>query len=301
MPRGCRPANVPVMARVFLAGATGALGRRLVPLLLANGHHVIGLARSTASAERIRELGAEAAPGDALDADSLRAAVMAARPDVVMHQLTDLASRDLAANSAIRVVGTRNLVDAALAADVRRFVVQSIAFAYEPGDVPAREDIPIDFDAPEPRQTTVRGIAELEAQAARVDSHVVLRYGTFYGPGTWYSPTGLMADAARAGQLPANRDVTSFVHIDDAATAALLSLDWENGPVNVCDDEPAPATEWVPEFCALVDAEPPTPSDQRTPFARGADNAHAHALGWRPVYPSWRTTFREARSPSHRM
>ncbi|WP_211769945.1 NAD-dependent epimerase/dehydratase family protein [Kutzneria sp. CA-103260] len=289
------------MARVFLAGATGALGRRLVPLLLAHGHHVTGLARSTASADRIRELGAEPAAGDALDADSLRAAVAAARPDVVMHQLTDLASRDLAANSAIRVVGTRNLVEAALAADVRRFVVQSIAFAYEPGTAPASEDTPLDFTAPEPRQTTVRGIAELETQAARVESHVVLRYGTFYGPGTWYSPTGLMAEAARAGQLPANRDVTSFVHIDDAATAALRSLDWETGPVNICDDEPAPATEWVPEFCALVDAEPPAPSDQRTPFARGADNAHARGIGWRPAHPSWRISFRESRSAAHRM
>jgi len=292
MPGRRRPANVPVMARVLLAGATGALGRRLVPLLLAHGHHVTGLARSTASADRIRELGAEPVAGDALDADGVRAAVLAARPDVVMHQLTDLASRDLAANSAIRVVGTRNLVEAILAADVRRFVVQSIAFAYEPGDAPAREDTPLDVDAPEPRRTTVRGVAELEAQAGRVDSHVVLRYGTFYGPGTWYSPTALMAEAARAGQLPANRDVTSFVHIDDAASAALQSLDWDNGPVNVCDDEPATAAEWVPEFCALVGAEPPAPSNQRTPFARGADNAHARGLGWTPAHPSWRTGFK---------
>ncbi|GAA3437103.1 NAD-dependent epimerase/dehydratase family protein [Kutzneria kofuensis] len=277
------------MARVFLAGATGVLGRRLVPLLLADGHHVTGLARSTASADRIRQLGAEPAAGDALDADSVRAAVLVARPDVVMHQLTDLASRDFAANSAIRVVGTRNLVDAALAADVRRFVVQSIAFAYEPGDTPAREDTPLDVEADEPRRTTVRGVAELEAQAARVPSHVVLRYGTFYGPGTWYAPDGLMA----TGPLAANRDVTSFVHIDDAATAALRSLDWGNGPVNVCDDEPAPGFEWVPEFCAAVGAEPPARSDQRTGFARGADNGYArHSLGWQPVWPSWRDGFK---------
>lgn len=277
------------MARVFLAGATGALGRRLVPLLLNHGHHVTGLARSAASAERTRRLGAESVDGDALDADSVRAAVLAARPDVVMHQLTDLAAGDRAANSTVRVIGTRNLVDAALVADVRRFVVQSIAFAYEPGDTPAREDTPLDLNADEPRQTTVRAVAELEGQAARVAAHVILRYGTFYGPGTWYSPGGLMATTPP----PANRDVTSFVHIDDAATAALQSLDWGNGAVNICDDEPAVGVDWVPEFCAAVGGEPPTPSDQRTGFARGADNGFArNSLGWQPAWPSWRDGFK---------
>lgn len=287
-----RRASLVRMARVFLAGATGVLGRRLVPLLLAHGHQVTGLARSAASADRIRSLGAEPVLGDALDADSVRTAVLAARPDVVMHQLTDLAAGDRAANSAIRVVGTRNLVDATLAADVRRFVVQSIAFAYAPGSSPAREDTPLDVDAGEPRRTTVRGIVELETQAARVDSHVVLRYGTFYGPGTWYAADGLIADAARAGELPANGDVTSFVHVDDAALAALRSLDWGNGPVNVCDDEPAAASEWVPEFCGVVGAEPPASSDERTPFARGAANGYARSLGWQPAWPSWRDGFK---------
>ncbi|MFC0548737.1 NAD-dependent epimerase/dehydratase family protein [Kutzneria chonburiensis] len=277
------------MARVFLAGATGVLGRRLVPLLLSHGHHVTGLARSAASADRIRELGASPVSGDALDADSLRVAVTSARPDVVMHQLTDLAAGDRAANSAMRAIGTRNLVDAALAADVRRFVVQSIAFAYEPGETPAREDTPLDVDADEPRRTTVRGVASLEAEAARVASHVVLRYGTFYGPDTWYAPGGLMAKAP----LAADRDVTSFVHIDDAATAALQSLDWGNGAVNVCDDEPAAGIDWVPEFCAAVGVEPPAPSSHRTGFARGADNGYArHSLGWQPAWPSWRDGFK---------
>ena len=284
------------MARVFLAGATGVLGRRLVPLLLSHGHHVTGLARSAASAERIRQLGAEPVSGDALDADSLRAAVSSARPDVVMHQLTDLAAGDRTANSTIRVIGTRNLVDAALAADVRRFVVQSIAFAYEPGDTPAREDTPLDVDASEPRRTTVRGVATLEAEAARIASHVVLRYGTFYGPDTWYSPGGLMATAP----LAADRDVTSFVHIDDAATAALQSLDWRSGAVNVCDDEPAAGVDWVPEFCAAVGTEPPAPSDHRNRFARGADNGYArHTLGWQPAWPSWREGFK-AMTPMRR-
>lgn len=280
------------MARVFLAGATGVLGRRLVPLLLAHGHQVTGLARSAASADRIRALGAEPVAGDAMDAAGVEAAVRAARPDVVMHQLTDLAAGDRAANSALRVTGTRNLVDATLAAGVRQFIVQSIAFAYEPGASPATEDTPLDLDSTDPRLTTVRGIAELEAQAARVESHVVLRYGIFYGPDTWYSPAGLMAEAARAGQLPADGDVTSFVHIDDAARAALQSLAWDSGPVNICDDEPAAGAEWVPEFCAVVGAPEPPRSDQRNPFARGADNRHARrSLGWSPAWPSWRAGF----------
>ncbi|HEX4223469.1 MAG TPA: NAD(P)-dependent oxidoreductase [Pseudonocardiaceae bacterium] len=280
------------MTTVFLAGATGVLGRRIVSLLVARGHEVTALTRSPAGADLVRSLGAEAVLGDALDAESVRAAVLAAAPDVVMHQLTDLATRNTAANAALRINGTRNLVDAALAAGVSRFVVQSIAWAYEPGDKPAIESTPLDLRTEEPRLSTVEGIAALESQAARVPEHVVLRYGLLYGPDTWYAPDGAMADAARAGQLAATGDVTSFVHIDDAAAAAIRALDWPTGAVNVCDDEPAEGVDWVPVFCDLVGASAPATSTERTPFARGADNTHARQeLGWQPAWPSWRNSF----------
>jgi nucleoside-diphosphate-sugar epimerase len=280
------------MTSVFLAGATGVLGRRIVALLLARGQHVTTLTRSPAGADLVRSLGADAVLGDALDTESVHAAVLAAAPDVVMHQLTDLAARDTAANAALRINGTRNLVDAALSAGVSRFVVQSIAWAYEPGDKPATEATPLDGHAEPPRLSTVEGIAVLEAQAARVPEHVILRYGLLYGPDTWYAPDGAMAEAARAGQLPATGDVTSLLHVDDAAAAAIQALDWPSGAVNVCDDEPAEGVDWVPAFCDLVGAPAPVVSTERAPFARGADNTHARRdLGWRPSWPSWRDGF----------
>ena len=278
--------------RIFLAGATGVLGRRIVPLLLAQGHHVTALARSNASAQRITALGAEPVPGDALDEQAVHTAIRSAKPDVVMHQLTDLSTRDTAANAAIRVTGTRHLVEAARAASVGRIIVQSIAWAYEPGTTPAVESTPLDVRAGEPRRTTIDGIAALETQAGRIAEHVVLRYGLLYGPDTWYSADGAMADAARAGKLPATPDIASFVHVDDAAAAAVLAMDWPAGAVNVCDDEPAAGTAWVPAFCAAVGAPPPSTTGDRAAWARGADNTYARRdLDWRPRHPSWRDGF----------
>lgn len=285
----------PVM-RIFLAGASGAIGRRVVPALLGRGHEVVGLTRSEDSAARIKALGAGAVVGDVYDAEALAQAVRAARPDVVMHQLTDLGAGDRAANAKLRVVGTRNLVDAARAAGVRRIVAQSIAWAYAPGAEPATEDTPLDLRGAPERVATVEAVAALETAVAELPEWVVLRYGTLYGPGTWYERGALMAQLAQAGQLPANADVSSFVHVDDAASAAVSALDWPAGAVNVCDDEPAPGYEWVPVFCAAVGApEPARAEGERTGWARGADNSRArHELGWVPTRPSWREGFTTA-------
>ncbi|MEU8637820.1 NAD(P)-dependent oxidoreductase [Amycolatopsis sp. NPDC048633] len=282
--------------RIFLAGASGALGRRVVPALLGQGHEVVGLTRNPASAGTIEALGAAAVLGDVYDAAGLADAVAAARPDVVMHQLTDLGAGDRAANAKVRVVGTRNLVDAAKAAGVRRIVAQSISWAYEPGAGPATEDTPLDLHGAPDRVATVGGIQSLETAVAELPEWVVLRYGTLYGPGTWYEPGALMAEAARAGNLPANADVSSFVHVDDAASAAVAALDWSPGAVNVCDDEPAAGHEWVPVFCAAVGAPEPARSDaERTGWARGADNTLARKeLGWVPSRTSWRDGFTRA-------
>ncbi|GIF73996.1 NAD-dependent epimerase/dehydratase family protein [Asanoa siamensis] len=270
------------MTRVLLAGATGVIGRRLGPLLAARGHEVVPLARTGPGAV------------DLFDRDGVMAAVAAARPDVVMHQVTTLASGDLAANSRLRQVGTRNLVDAALAAGVRRIVAQGIAWAYEPGLAPATEDTPFDAGAPEPRRTSVAGVAALEAAVREAPEWVVLRYGTLYGPDTWFARGGLMAQRAPAGAVRADADVSSLLHVDDAASAAAEALDWPSGAVNVCDDEPAPAAEWVPAFCAAVGVPAPPVSTGERPhaWARGASNRHAReGLGWKPAYPSWRTGF----------
>jgi nucleoside-diphosphate-sugar epimerase len=274
--------------RIFVAGATGAVGRRLLPLLVADGHEVVGLARDPRAAAGVREVGASPVVADVFDRGALAAAVGAVRPEVVVHQLTALGDGDLVANARIREVGTRNLVDAALAAGTRRMVAQSICWAYGEGVEPATEGERLDLEAAQPRQTSVAGVVALETAVRDVPEWVVLRYGTLYGPGTWHA-----RDGRTAGRLTANRDVSSFLHVDDAAAAAMAALDWPTGPVNVCDDEPAAATEWVPAFCRAVDVPAPAPMDaERTGWARGADNRYARKdLGWIPRYPTWRTGF----------
>ncbi|MEI8411352.1 MULTISPECIES: NAD-dependent epimerase/dehydratase family protein [unclassified Kribbella] len=287
--------------RIFLAGATGAIGRLLVPILLADGHDVTALTRRDPSS--LRRQGVTAVVGDVYDAESLREVVAAARPDVVMHQLTDLGSRDFVANGRIRRVGTRNLVDAALAAGARRVISQSISWAYEGGDGPAVESTSLDLAAPdEARRGMVEAVAELENITAEAPEWVVLRYGMLYGPGTWYTKGGLMADT---GRLPTGSDITSFLHVEDAAIAAVQALDWPTGAVNIVDNDPAPASAWSPAFAASVGATaPPIAATSRptepTPlthvsqptWARGASNTLARTrLAWTPIYPTWRTGF----------
>ena len=279
---------------VFLAGSTGVLGRRIIALLTGAGHQVTALTRRSDRAGMLRRLGADPAVADALDPGPLAAAVKLAAPDVVMHQLTDLTSGTSASNAVLRARGTRHLMDAAHGAGVGRVISQSIAWAYAAGCGPAAEQTPLDLGAAEPRLTTIRGIAALEQMTQEAPQWVVLRYGILYGPDTWYEPRGGKAADARAGRLLAGDDVTSFVHVDDAAAAAVQALAWPSGPVNICDDEPAAGRAWVPAFCQAVGAPMPaaTGPGAREPWARGADNRHARThLGWSPRFPSWRQGF----------
>jgi nucleoside-diphosphate-sugar epimerase len=280
--------------RIFLAGATGVIGRRLVPLLVERGHSVTGLVRRAGDADWLRGLGAQFVIGDVFDRDGVLAAVRSAAPDVLMHQLTDLKGRDLQANSELRKTGTRHLVDAALAAGVQRVVAQSIAWMYQAGELPAAEDVPLDLGARGSRpRTTVEGVAALEAAVREAPEWVVLRYGLFYGPGTWFARDGWMAERAARGELAADGDVSSFVHVDDAAAAAVEALWWPTGFVNVCDDEPAAGRDWVPAFCRAVGVPEPLAADgERHGWARGASNGYARkGLNWTPAYPSWREGF----------
>lgn len=276
--------------RIFVAGATGAVGRRLLPLLLEAGHEVIAATRRP---ENLPRLAARGVLLDLLDREAVRAAVRDVQPDVVMHQVTDLSNADLDANARVRITGTRNLVDAARSAGVRRMVAQSIAFAYAPGEGPARESDPLHLDAPAPRNRTVEGVVALERAVAEMPEGVTLRYGTLYGEGTWYAPGGTVAAAVRAGKLRATSGVTSFLHADDAAQTAAAALDWPPGVVNIVDDEPAPGTGWVPYLAELLGAPPAPPGGGGKPWERGATNARARGeLGWTPRWPSWRDGFR---------
>jgi nucleoside-diphosphate-sugar epimerase len=217
--------------RIFLAGASGAIGRRLTPLLVAAGHQVTGMTRNAANARVLEAVGITAAVVDVFDAAALRDTVVNARPEIVIHQLTDLPhvvedEAQLAAsyprNARIRTEGTRNLIAAAQAASARRFIVQSVAFAYAPGREPHSEADPLNVSEG-PRAVTVRAAADMERQVlASGMEAIVLRYGFFYGPGTWH------ADPVRKPSL----------HIDAAAHAAVLAVTrGQPGIYNVADDD----------------------------------------------------------------
>lgn len=284
--------------RVMVAGATGAVGRLLVPLLLAAGHQVTGLSRTLAGTERVRRQGASAVQADALDRDGLRQVVTAAAPDAVIHQLTALADADGAATNRLRREGTRNLVDAADSAGANRIVAQSISWAYAPGDNPADETVPLDIGAEQPRGQMVDGIRALEEKATEIDTAVLLRYGILYGPGTWYAPGGAVAAAMAGdpaarflGSIEADYSVSSFVHAADAASAAVAALDWPTGPVNIVDDEPAQAREWLPVLATALGLPAPEVRSGQQTWARGASNRLARSRGWQPEHPTWRAGF----------
>ncbi|SNS24856.1 Nucleoside-diphosphate-sugar epimerase [Streptosporangium subroseum] len=284
--------------RVVVAGATGAVGRLLVPLLLDAGHQVTGISRTLAGAERVRRQGASAVQVDVLDRDGLRQAVAVAAPEVMIHQLTDLSDADGEATDRLRRDGTRNLVDAARSAGVERIVAQSISWVYAPGEGPADETVPLDLGAAGPRGAMVDGVRALEDTAAEMDVAVLLRYGILYGPGTWYAPGGAVAaalagdpDARFLGSIEADLSVMSFVHVADAASAAVAALDWSAGPVNIVDDEPAQAREWLPVLAAALGLPAPEARPGRQSWARGASNALARSRGWKPEHTTWRSGF----------
>jgi 2-alkyl-3-oxoalkanoate reductase len=303
--------------RVFVAGATGVIGRPLVRLLLGAGHEVSAIARSEEAAEALRSDGAGVAVADVFDDELLRGTMAMTQPEVVIHQLTVLPDRldasDAAAhfaeNDRVRVEGTRALVDAAAAVGAGRVVAQSIAFAYAPeGDWVKDESAPLFIDAPSPWGRSVGAVAELERQVleSRGMDGVVLRYGSLYGPGTWFDPDGgTIAEAVRAGHVPvigSGDAMLSFTHVDDAAAAAVAALDAKPGRYNVVDDEPVRARDWLPLFARSLGApEPERISAEeglersgwlavhRMTEQRGASNASAReCLDWAPTHASWR-------------
>jgi nucleoside-diphosphate-sugar epimerase len=278
--------------KIFLAGATGAIGRLLVPRLLKAGHDVIGTTRTPAKTVFITEMGARPVVIDALDREALHLCLETERPDVVIHQMTDLATRDFAANTRLRIEGSRNLVDAAKAAGVQRMIAESIAWMYGPGASPASEDEALDLAATESRAGSVAAVQALEQAVAEMPIGVVLRYGLLYGPATWYKRDSLTTDQLKQGQLEATDAVSSFIHVDDAAQAALEALEWPAGIYNIVDDEPAAATEWMTLYANLVGAPLPSIKAGKADWERGAANAKAKLLGWKPQYATWREGFK---------
>jgi 2-alkyl-3-oxoalkanoate reductase len=307
--------------RVMVSGASGAIGRFLIPQLVEAGHEVVGLTRRQDKADALGALGARGAVVDALDREAVRQVVLDAAPEAVIDQLTSLPrDYDLRdphlydANDEIRSKGTPALHDAAREAGARRFVMQSVAFLYAPeGDWVKSEDAPMWMDAPMPFARSVRVLADNEQRITGDPDveGVVLRYGFFYGPGTYYAPDGSIAAQVRKRQFPIvgkGQGMMSYVHLRDAAAATVAALDRGRGIYNVVDDDPAPAREWLPVYAQAIGARRPL----RIPAwiarlvaggmiaraateLRGASNAKAKAeLGWQPSIPSWREGFTTA-------
>jgi nucleoside-diphosphate-sugar epimerase len=303
--------------KVFVAGATGAIGRPLVRQLVAAGHEATGMTRREERAERIRAAGAEAVICDAFDVEGLVRLVAAAEPDAVVHALTALPQKFnprsdyLAPTNRLRTEGTRNLVAAARAAGVRRIVAEGVCFFYRPeGDWVKGEEAPLYEDAPGNFTGAAEALIDLERQVLGAEGFegVVLRLGWLYGPGTYFAADGSSAADTRKRRYPvvgAGTGTFSFLHVEDAAAAFVAALERGAGAYNVCDDEPAPASEWLPVYAEALAAKPPrhlpawlvrivagqAMADAAVSM-RGAANAKAkRELGWQPAHPSWRQGF----------
>jgi nucleoside-diphosphate-sugar epimerase len=300
--------------RIFVAGATGAIGARLVPRLVADGHEVVGTTRSAAKADQLSAAGAEPVVLDLLDRGVVRDAVVAARPDAIVHEATALTGatdfkhfdRTFAQTNRLRTEGTDALLAAARDAGVERFVAQSFAgwpYARDDGPVKTEDDALDPTPVPAMRETLAAIRHEEEAVVAA--GGIALRYGGFYG-----SPDDPLLELVRERKFPIVGDgsgVWSFVHLEDAAAATALAVErGEPGVYNVVDDEPAPVREWLPALAAALGAKPPRHVPQwlgrlaageagvaMMTEVRGASNAKAkRQLGWQLAYPSWREGFR---------
>jgi nucleoside-diphosphate-sugar epimerase len=301
--------------RVFVVGATGAIGSRLVPQLLERGHTVVGTSRSEQKGKRLRALGAEVIVLDLLDVKAVDAAVAAAQPDAIVHEATALATnwdfrhfdRTFAQTNRLRTAGTDALIAAARQIGISRLVAQSYAMVYVRQGGPIKsEDDPIDPTPARDMIETYAAIRHLEEVVVSAGG-LALRYGGFYG-----APDDVQLEFVRKGQFPLVGDgagIWSFVHLDDAAAATVLALEHgQPGIYNVVDDEPAPVREWLPVLAATIRARPPRqiPRWLARVFAgeagivlmtesRGASNEKAkRELGWTLRHPSWRQGFIEA-------
>jgi nucleoside-diphosphate-sugar epimerase len=312
--------------RILVAGATGAVGLQLVPQLIAAGHSVVGTTRTPAKATIIKRMGAEPAIANGLDAPAIRDTVIAAKPDIIIDQMTDLAAvtdlrhfdRAFATTNKLRTEGTDFLLAAAREAGVKRFIAQSFCgWTYGRGGEQIKTEAdPLDPNPPEELHRTLQAILHLEdaVTSSASPEGIVLRYGSFYGPDTGMLSRA-MIDQLRRRRVPligGGGGQWSFIHVDDAAAATVAAIErGVSGNIyNIVDDEPAEVSEWLPTLATLVGARPPirVPAWLGRLFAgdhlvsmmtevRGGSNAKARReLGWRPAHPSWRQGFAEVAS-----
>ena len=311
--------------KIFLAGATGAIGRPLIVRLLARGHDVTGMTSSERGLAILRELGAQGVVANALDAQAIRAAMERARPDAVIEELTSLPRHytpdEMRAAAArdrqVRLEGGGNLYDSACAAGARRYVIQSTGFFYASGLGLASEEDRLAINASPAVSASVRTYVQVEDRVLRGKDleGIALRYGFFYGPGTWFTEDGDISGQVRERKYPivgSGEGVWSWVHVEDAATATADALECVPGVYNIVDDDPSPLSVWLPAFAAAVGAPDPPRITEQDAFRsagpdfvyyatrlRGASNAKAkRTLGFAPRRLEWlHRTISQARTP----
>jgi nucleoside-diphosphate-sugar epimerase len=314
--------------KVFVAGATGAVGKPLLPLLLASGHAVVGLTRSQENARALRDAGVEPVVADGLDRAAIGDAIARTRPDVIVHQMSGLARMtslkhfddEFELTNQLRTIGTDYLLEAARANGVRRLIAQSFGnwnYARVGGAVKTEDDA-LDPNPPLEMRRTLAAIRAVESKVLGADGleGVVLRYGNLYGPGTSIAYGGTIVETIRKRQFPivgSGAGVWSFAHVVDVASATLAAIErGAPGVYNVCDDEPSAVAVWLPELARLVGAKPPwhvpvwlgrlfvgDPGVSMMTQIRGASNARAkREFGWQPRYASWRSGFRDGMDPA---
>jgi nucleoside-diphosphate-sugar epimerase len=283
------PGNPEIVMKIFVAGATGAIGLPLVRALCTLGHEVTGMSHSKRGIDRLRELGAEPCSADAFDPTAVRTAIEAASPDVVIDQLTSLPAnpadvlKSIPDDTRLHREGGGNLLAAARELGVGRYILQSKGFYLDaPAGQRAHESAKLRYDAPGAIGESARtmGAYEDRVLASWPLDGVVLRYGFFYGPGTWYRPDGAVADQVRKGEasiIGEGNAVWSFVHIDDAVAATIAALTAEPGVYNIVDDDTLPIAKWLPAFARWVDApEPPRVSVEDALKIAGAEAVYFH-------------------------
>jgi nucleoside-diphosphate-sugar epimerase len=303
--------------KVLIAGASGAIGRQVVPQLCEAGHSVTALARSTKRSSTFRDTGVDVVAGDALDREEMRRLVSSVRPDAIVNLLTALPAainpkridRDMAATNRLRLDGSRNLLDAGAYADVKRHVVESVAFMTDPSGPPVTdESAPLWQSPPKRFEASVQAVAAME-ELALSRGGTVLRLGHLYGPGTAFGADGAFTQQVCSGKVPiigGGQSMFSFVSSADAASGVLAALATDrSGIFNIVDDEPAPVTEWLPALARILDSRPP----KRVPrwlarlavgdygvaymtSLRGSSNQRAKRdLVWQPSMRSWKQGF----------
>ena len=324
-------ATMRAVKRVFVAGATGVLGRELVKQLVAGGHEVVGMTRRASKRELLRSLGVTPVVADALDPDQVAEAVAAAKPEVIVHELTALSgkvslkdarhperSSGLRMTNRLRTEATQHLLGAGRAVGARRFVAQSVvAFRFAPLTGPLQtETDPLDLELPAALRPGMEATARLEQAVTAIDwgEGIAVRYGSLYGPetGISHAPNALMAEPIRKRRFPligSGGAVWSFVHLADAISATVAAVErGQSGVYNIVDDDPAPMREWLPALASALGAKPPlhvprwlirlaageAAALMMTDMNGGASNSKAkRELDWQPSYPSWRQGFKQ--------